>query len=185
MEPKFQKILITLVIGCTLLSGCKKDEKETKNYFSYGEKESLVGSAFTFYMGKLAENNYGKELYLVSEGITFYDKNGVIDSVSGKGNYLVLRIFNTDSIGIASGGYVYNPSFDNYSVGTFGFDSGLILNFDAMPPDVSEEVLINGGEITVVRNNNEYEISFDLDTEANKAIKGFYKGKLKEYFYKK
>lgn len=184
MKTCLDKCFLLAVVVSLLSAGCKKDAKEDKNYFGFGESEYLIGSAFTFYMGKLAENDYGKELYLVSEGITFYDKNGIIDSVAGKGNYLVLRIFNTDSVGIAPGDYLFNNSMDDFPAGTFGMESVLVKNFDTSNPDSSEEIRITGGQITIARSESSYEISFDLETEANITIKGIYKGKLKEYIYK-
>jgi hypothetical protein len=178
-------LFATMLISILSLSSCKDDEEDLGNYFSINGKNFAIGSAFTFYLVQVEHGIFMKELYLISDSLQFIEKNGQIDSITGKGNYLVIRVVTNDTIGITPGMYTFNSQQNDFLTSTFGWDSQLVLNFDSNDPYSSKEYLINGGTITIKKGSDVYDVTLSLDCESGIKIAGYFRGKMKEYNYKK
>ena len=64
-------------------------------------------------------------------------------------------------------------------------ETGLIVGYDAASADDPAFVEISGGKVTVTKNADEYEFTFNLTTKINTTITGYYKGKPVIYTEKK
>ncbi len=182
MKTLLSNLLMIIIVSSLMITSCKKDEEQKKNSFKHGDKETLLGSGFIMDDGSIEGTVlYGKELYLLETTLYIHELNGDLDSISGKGDAIGFMLISTDPTGINSGDYTYNANPDEYKAGTFGWETSLMLNIEPNGTSFVAPVMINGGKLSVTKNNDEYELSFDLTTAVNTTVKGYFKGKLKSY----
>jgi hypothetical protein len=184
---KRSKVLILLVLTALSagLKSCHKDENQRQNTFTHGEKETVIGMAFMLNDGNIGQSGYfGKELYLFENSLSFFETNGALDSISGKGDAIGFMLLTNDSTGIATGDYRYNPNPQDLLVNTFGWESEMVLDLLPGSGDQGETIHFSGGKLSVLKlTDSEYEITFKLNSTVNTTINGYYKGKIKTYQY--
>lgn len=179
-------IAIALIIG---FAACKKDEKVKNNSFLYNQKEAAIGSVMGFEYGQSpVAGIYGIEVDFLENTLVMHYTNNFPDSVSGMGDILIL-VFLTNKIDEISPG-VYNYLTSNAPLQSFSIygdgESGLEINMNPTNGTQPGYAEINGGNVTVNKSGEEYEFTFDLKTNLNTTITGYYKGKITLYTdYKK
>lgn len=183
-KPLFQVIAIML-LGVLLFAGCKKDETDPQNSFKYNDKESLIGTAFAGNLGEISSGVYGYYVYLLENKLTVYYNNSAPDSISGIGDYMMIAMVSSDSAGLKPGQYTYSSNATSPDPNTFGYESGLLTNYDGATDLYSGVLLFNGGTITVEKNGDEYKLNLSITTTVNSTITGFYKGKIALYGFNK
>ena len=164
-----------------LIASCKKDDTTPANSFKYNDKESLIGTAFAGSFGEISAGSYGYIVYALENTLTVHYSNSSIDSISGIGDLLQIAMVSADSTGIKPGTYNYSSSTTTFNTFTFGYESGLLVNFNPISETDPAVLLITGGKITVSKNGDVYELNLSMNTNANSTITGFYKGKIEVY----
>jgi len=176
----FQAFAFILICGM-LIASCKEDENTPANSFKYNDKESLIGTAFAGNLGEISAGTYGYYIYFFEETLKVHYVNSSPDSISGVGDLLEIAMVSSDSAGIRPGTYNYSNSQTSFNPFTFGYESGLLVNFDPNGETEPAVLQITGGKITVSKNGDVYEFSLSMNTNANSTITGFYKGELAIY----
>ena len=178
------KIRTTLIAAIALViftfSACDKDEEVKKNSFKYNNKEAEIGTAIGFAYGQTEVSGvYWIAMEYFEKTFTVFYSNGYPDSLAGKGDALLITFLSNKEAEIAPGEYTVKPSSDPSKVFTIDGDeeTGLIIGFDAAGQNEPPYVEINGGKVTVAKNGDEYEFTFNLSTNINSTITGYYKGK--------
>jgi len=178
------KIRTTLIAVIALVfftfSACDKDEEVKKNSFKYNDKEAEIGTAFGFAYGQTEVSGvYWIAMEYFEKTFTVFYQNGYPDSLAGKGDALLLTFLSNKEAEITPGEYTIKPSADPSKSFTIDGDeeTGLIIGFDAATENDPPFVEINGGKVTVAKNGEEYEFTFNLSTNVNSTITGYYKGK--------
>ena len=186
------KIRTTLIAAIALViftfSACDKDEEVKKNSFKYNNKEAEIGTAIGFAYGQTEVSGvYWIAMEYFEKTFTVFYENGYPDSLAGKGDALLITFLSNKEAEIAPGEYTVKPSSDPSKVFTIDGDeeTGLIIGFDAAGQNEPPYVEINGGKVTVAKNGDEYEFTFNLSTNINSTITGYYKGKPEFFIDKK
>lgn len=184
MNLKTSGISIIIIMAIVAVSACKKDEKVAVNSFKYNNKEARIGTVVAEIYGESPSDGvYGAYVYFLENTLILHMLDGYPDSISGKGDLLMLAMLTSDSTGIRAGEYVYSSSEDTYVANTFGYESGLAINIDSSLEEDPTLLELNGGKVSVKRNGDEYEFSFTITTKINSTITGYYKGKIATYNY--
>jgi hypothetical protein len=179
-RPLIQAFAIIL-IGGILFAGCKKDETDPPNSFKYNEKEAPIGTAFAGNLGEVSTGSYGYYLYFLENTLKVSYVNSAPDQITGIGDYMMIAIVSSDSTGLKTGEYTYSSSNITFNPNTFGYESGLLIDYDGSTDDYVGVMLFNGGKINVTRNGDEYTFNFSISTTVNSTITGFYKGNIASY----
>lgn len=114
------------------------------------------------------------DLYFTDSGITINDDK----DITGKGDFLYLRLFSSQENELTAGKYLYNNQ-DNFS---FLLNRAThFFEFESSKGDglKREGIDIDSGSISVALENNIYTITLKLIDENGKAVTGYYKGTLK------
>jgi len=100
---------------------------------------------------------------------------------------LILAFLSNKETEIPTGEYIFQATSSTYAAFTIdGEDaSGLIIGYDASSEEDPSLIEISGGKVTVTKNADEYEFTFNLTTKINTTITGYYKGKPIIYIEKK
>jgi len=175
-QTLIKTVVLVFAISASLAS-CKKDKVETKNSFKYNQKESEIGTTMGFQFGALDGGVYGIGVEFFEKTFTVHYVNGLPDSLSGKGDLLELTFLTNNETQIASGVYNFLDLNTATSLKAFSIAGGLYVNVDAADSSNPVPIGITGGKVTVTKNSDEYEFTFDLNTNANTKITGYYKGK--------
>ena len=187
MKTKAIKIgLVLLVLGISM-AACKKDENTPINSFKYNQKEAEIGTAlgFTYGQGAVPDVQWFAMQFL-EKTLTVNYVNNYPDSISGIGDALQLTFLTNKLTEIPAGEYVISSSGSDYTAFTIDGDfSGLIIGYDATSGEDPSLIEISGGKVTVTKNAGEYEFTFNLTTNINTTITGYYKGKPVIYSGKK
>lgn len=184
MKRTITHSLAIIFISSILFAGCKKDETDPKNSYKYNEKESLIGTAFAGSLGEVSEGSYGYYFYLLENTLTVEYVNSAPDKISGIGDYMMIAMLSSDSTGLKTGEYTYSSNVNTVNPNTFGYESGLLINYDGSTDMYSGLMLFNGGKITVSRSGEDYTVNLSISTTVNSTITGFYKGKIAIYKYR-
>jgi len=178
------KIRTTLIAVIALviftLSACDKDEKAKKNSFKYNNKEAEIGTVIGIAYGQTEVNGvYWIAMEYLEKSFTVFYENGYPDSLAGKGDVLLLTFLSNKEAEITPGEYTVKPSNDASKAFTIDGDeeTGLIIGFDITNENDPPYVEISGGKVTVAKNGDEYEFTFNLSTNVNSTVTGYYKGK--------
>jgi hypothetical protein len=181
MKQTYIQAFAVILIGSLLTASCKKDETTPANSFKYNSKESAIGSAFAGILGEISDGTYGYYVYFLENTLTVHYDNSSIDSISGIGDLLEIAMVSADSAGIKPGVYNFSSSQTTFDPFTFGYESGLLINFDYTSETPPTMLYFSGGKITVVKNGDIYEVTLSITTTANTTITGFYKGGIEVY----
>jgi hypothetical protein len=178
------KIRPTLIAAIALViftfSACDKDAEVKKNSFKYNDKEAEIGTALGFAYGQTEVSGvYWIAMEFFEKTFTVFYQNGYPDSLAGKGDALLITFLSNKEAEITPGEYTLKPSADPSKPFTIDGDdeTGLIIGFDAATENDPPYVEINGGKVTVAKNGDEYEFTFNLSTNVNSTVTGYYKGK--------
>jgi len=164
------------------LASCKKDKAETKNSFKYNQKESVIGTAMGFHFGLMYTGVYAIGVEFLENSLTVNYVSGSPDSFTGKGDVFDVYFLTDKETEITTGVYNYLP-VDSTTTSLKAFSiigasaSALYINVDAASGTNQATLDVTGGKVTVTKNADEYEFTFDLKTSVNSTITGYYKGK--------
>jgi hypothetical protein len=174
---RFAFLLLSLSAIIFIITGCKKDEEETrKNAVTYNgtEYDLSFGTLENFGKDPL-DPAYNLDLTIYSSGFTLPAGTSNIDLLTGSGQIIYFELYTSGSTALDSREYVFDASASGNN-GTFDY-SILGINFDSSSYDGDLHEITNG-KITVVKNGEEYEITIDCKEASGKTITGFFKGKL-------
>lgn len=181
MNQTLIRIAVVIFAISFSLASCKKDNSETKNSFNYHEKESEIGTVMGFQFGTADGVVYGIGMEFFEKTITVNYVNGLPNSLSGKGDILDISFLTNKLTEIPGGVYNYLDLNTATALKAFTFigltESGLYVNADTSGSENPAAIAITGGTVTVSKNGEEYEFTFNLKTNVNSTITGFYKGK--------
>jgi len=188
MKLPLLKTGILVIAICLSLAACKKDEPAKKNSFKYNQKEAEINTALGLQFGESSATGiYAIGMEFFEKTLTIHYANNYPDSLSGKGDVLLVSFLTNSLNSIPAGVYDYLPS--NAAMKTFSIvgdgESGLLINLDFSSSDDPSTLEVSGGKVTVGRSGDEYEFTFDLKTTVNTNITGYYKGKPVIYSDKK
>ena len=172
-----------ILIGAVLFAGCKKDDPAPQNSFKYHEKESLIGNAFAGNLGEISAGSYGYYIYFMEKTLTVHYTNSGPGELTGIGDYMMITMASSDSTGLKPGEYAYSSSEVTFNPNTFGYESGLLIDYDGSTEYYAGVLLFNGGKINVTKNGDEYTFNFSISTNVNSTITGYYKGKIAIYAF--
>jgi len=182
MKKNVKAVSLLLAFTIMLIS-CKKDSNDAipENSVKYEGVEYPLTTGYLEYYGKVSgKQSYNMDLTLVSSGLTIYEVEGEIDSVSGTGNILYFEIFTSDSNALDSRTYIFDPE-ETHEAGTFDYAIvGLNLNVLTFEGDY---FAIVSGSIKISKKGEEYEVSVNCRNGTGKDITGFFKGTLKYFDY--
>lgn len=174
-------LIAVIVLVIFTLSACDKDEKSKKNSFKYNNKEAEIGTALGFAFGQTEVSGvYWIAMEYFEKTFTVFYQNGYPDSLAGKGDALLLTFLSNKESEITPGEYTLKSSDDpakSFTIDDNDEETGLIIGFDAAIENEPTYIEINGGKVTVAKNGDEYEFTFNLSTNVNSTITGYYKGK--------
>lgn len=179
-----KSLLINSILAFTFfisLMSCKKDETDPQNSIKYNDKESLIGTAFAGNLGEVASGSYGYYFYFLENTLTVSYANSAPDQITGIGDYMMIAMVSSDSTGLKTGDYTYSSSDITFNPNTFGYESGVLIDYDGSTDNYAGVLLLNGGKINVTRNGDDYTLNFSISTTVNSTITGFYKGKIMSY----
>jgi len=177
MQTTFFALIALVILS---LSACKDDEETKKNSFKYNQKEAEIGTALGFAYGQTEVNSvYWIAMEFFEKSFTVHYSNGYPDSLSGKGDAMLITFLTNKETEISPG--VYNVKLSSAAYTAFSIDgeeeTGLIVGYDAASNNEPPYIEIISGKVTVAKNSDEYEFTFDLTTNINSNITGYYKGK--------
>ena len=188
MEARALKIGMFVLALFISMAACKKDEKTTINSFKYNQKEAEIGTALGFAYGQSDVNGvYMVAMEFFEKTFTVHYAGGYPDSISGKGDALFMTFLSNKQTEIPTGEYNFKLSSAASVAFTIDGDqeTGLIVGYDATSSEDPTFIEISGGKVTVTKNADEYEFTFNLTTNINTTITGYYKGKPTVYPGKK
>jgi hypothetical protein len=175
MKRQFSILALLSIVSFAMVISCKKDQVVGYK-FTYELKDYSLKSGYLISNGSTnhtPKDTYGFDLMLVGSGITF--NNSSID-FTGKGDFISLKMYSIDPESIASGQYTYDIFSSKDSL-TF-IDGVVGINYDLVSKTDTTIYYIKNGVIDVEKNGNTYSLDFNLYTEENKQVKGFFKGLL-------
>lgn len=173
---------LLLVIVALSFQSCKDEEEQPENNFAYGNKKAMIGNVWGGYVGESPTPGvFGSAIFITENTLTWHYNGGFPDSISGKGDILIIEFTTSQLMGLPSGKYTYSSNINPpFYANTFGMESFMIINYDSNN-DEGDEVEFNGGTIDVTQSGDEYELKLNINTKANTTITGYYKGKITMY----
>ena len=183
MKTKLINIGMIAIVLFISLTACKKDEKVKNNSFRYNQKEAEIGTAMGIRFGESdIAGVYDVFMMLFEKTLTVHMKDGVPDSLSGKGDILFID-FLTDNINeITPGEYNLNTSSAVSKAFTIvSEESGVLVNIVSFNEYPAGSLQLYSGKVAVAKNGDEFEITLNLNTNVNSTITGYYKGKINMY----
>ena len=177
---KIRILLMLLLVAVVLAPGCKDDDddKTPSNQMTIAGNNFELSQAFIMSYGQLSGEGYNFDLTMFSPGLTMYEVNGEIDSVTGIGHALFFEIFSASENMLSSGDYSYDAD-ETEAPGTFDFASAF-TDYDPQTEEGTEYEIISG-KLTVVNSSDAYTFTFEGVTDNGKAITSYYKGVPKIY----
>jgi hypothetical protein len=175
MKKQFSILAVLGIVFFALTISCKKDQVvgykftyELKDYSLKSGHQVLIGST-----NHTPKNTYEFDLMLVGSGITFDNSS---NDFTGKGDFISLKMYSIDPESIASGQYTFDIFSSKDSL-TF-IDGAVGINYDIVSNTDTTIYYIKNGVMDVEKNGNTYSLDFDLYTQENNQVKGFFKGLL-------
>jgi hypothetical protein len=172
-------VLVLFIAGLSTIS-CDKSKEAISpaSQMSYNDKTYDLSQGIGHSEEYESEGIEELNLFLLTSSFKVQLTNGRIESYTGTLTGLFLGIYmKRNTKGLDAGEYVCDSNGDGTPNTFYG---GVVLNADPDGPSNFENNL-EVGRISVKRNNNIYEITFDCTDGEGKAVKGFYKGELKNF----
>ncbi|UII27489.1 hypothetical protein LVD15_03390 [Fulvivirga maritima] len=174
------KSMLFVALSVVLLTSCSDDDDEneiTGNYVSIEDNEfNLKGGALEFQdvvVGESGEDLSWLSLMLYSDGLEVYESDGEIE-VDGEGFGMFFEALSSAEVeGLGPGKYTY--------IGDMAIEAGLLFYGDYEDVGGNLEGAFVSGAMTVEKDGDDYEITFDMVNEEGHKLKGYYKGSL--YYY--
>lgn len=176
-------ILVLLAAIAIVFAACGDDDDDDDTSTPKTNEIVVNGTSYPLSSGVII--NYGEtdpgvynlDLSFFSDGITVVETGGMIDSAYGTGNILYFEMFANIATDIPAGSY----GFDTVNMGAGTFDyADYAINIDVEDPNgVYDEIY--GGNVTVAKDGNTYEVNYSGTDENGKTVTAYYKGTLKYY----
>lgn len=179
----------TIVIFLAVMA-CKKDDKKStpKNYFKIGDKTYTVANASMENWGLDTDTSdfwvydgYNIDLALFSSGLTLQTTSSGYLNVLGKGQILYFELYSTSGTNLDNGDFTFDPSSGPYQVGTFDY-CDYSLTWDETNSD-NDWIPVSSGKITITRNGNDYELTFDCQDIYGTKVTGHFAGTFHYFNY--
>jgi len=177
MNNKKYLIVIFILIGISSLffQGCKKENsnpENEKNVFSYKGEEYELNNCYFL----IEEDNNTYEIHIALTSSSIYWSQDIQD-FKGTGNIVAFFGLNSDGS--------YNVPSGKYYIGDDSFgDSFAIINGDVEAYENAIECESNGGSLEILNNgNDEYEIKFELFTDDNEKVSGYFSGNVTQRYF--
>ena len=150
---------------------CTSDSETPDSNFTYNNESYKLGGGFIDYNQKSFTNGiFTHELWLFSSSIELKPGVGPV----GTGQGLAFSFNSSSDTKIESGTYQLGAGYDK----TFNINWGnVLMNLDFLDDKADADDFVSGS-VTVKENNGSYEISFNLQTENDLTVTGYYKGTL-------
>ncbi|HNY08237.1 MAG TPA: hypothetical protein PKL64_09120 [Bacteroidales bacterium] len=172
------KILLGLFLfTVAVIAGCNKksDDNVGNGYFSVGSTSYPLFTGFLVNNGHWGSATaYSYDLSLLTRDFYLYVTDDVIDSIRGHGQMLHFKFYASDSLSLNPEVYVY----DAEQLGTAGtFTNGNVF-FNFYPVSLRYDSIrqITSGQITILKNGNDYQLSFEGKDERGQNLTGYYEG---------
>jgi hypothetical protein len=183
MKNTVNQAIISLLLIFVIFVSCKKEEKEVQqNAFRYNSKEAEIGTALGIKYGVTTSPGvYAINMIFFEKTIIVHSLTNFPDSASGTGDALFLTLLTNNETEVTPGEYTLIPSVGvpKAFVIDGNDDTGLLVNYDISHGGGGYAYLdISSGKVTVTKNGDTYEFTFNLNTTVNSTITGFYKGKV-------
>ncbi len=187
----FNVVLAVVAAGLLFSTGCGKKESNPDNHFVYQDTTYALSQGFISSY-QIFDSLYEHTVLLLSDGFTVVWETGnpsAIDSISGRGNGIIFNMIGLSKDGLEDGTYTgavsSSKSFDLPADKTWDFGTAVMNYSDTGDNDnVGTEVDFKKGNITVKNlGNNRYEFSFDVTSEENHQLTGYFKATLKPFVF--
>jgi len=179
MIKNIRVFAILFIFTAVAFFGCNKKDDSTpdKGYFSLGSKTYPLLTGFLVNNGHSGTTSaYYYDLSLLTRDFYLYVSNDAIDSIRGHGQMLHLNVYASDSLSLNPGVYTY----DTAQLGNAGtFTNGTVF-FNFYPVSLRYDSIrqITSGQITVLKNGNDYQLTFEGKDEKGQDWSGYYEGTL-------
>ncbi|MCE7044135.1 hypothetical protein [Dyadobacter sp. CY312] len=174
------KRILYLFIFLSAVWGCGNNDIEPKNQvFNDGVSYELdKGAVIDYGRTDGATQGYSLNLYLMSPEISILGKNGVPDSISGKGHLILFEMYSSTAKELAIGKYEFDATASTKEK-SFG-PARAIFNANYQTK-TGDEYQIVSGYVIVSKRDNRYIIDFDCMDNRGKRMNGYYKGEIAYY----
>ncbi|GLB48588.1 hypothetical protein [Neptunitalea lumnitzerae] len=172
MKNLFTKgLALTLMASIVLFTSCKDDDNssntpEAGGTLTVGTTTVDLESALLTPYGPYTATSYNIDLELASVEIDEETLEPIMDGSPIADLYL--EVFTDNAATLSEGIYTYSLTGD-----AFTFDYGDVT-FDVMGEDFMN---VNAGTLTILRDGNTYEITFEGTTADGTNVSAYYKGK--------
>jgi hypothetical protein len=178
MRNKFTKLLVLGIVSFSVVMVCcKKDDTKIENGFTYELNDFTFKSGHQTAYGQTTHSpnaTYMFKVILASSGIAF---DNASNSFTGKGDFIHLTMYSMDSESLSPGLYTFDRFTSKDSL-TISDISSVCINYDIVSKTDTTIYDISSGVVDVVRYGSVYTLDFDLYTDEEIQVKGFYKGSL-------
>jgi hypothetical protein len=166
------KKLYFIFMVVAVLSSCKKDNSGPSNNITYNGKAYDISKGYLENKGLWNTGLYEFDLTLASENITMTENS----NASGVGNATSFQMLSSSATELSAGSYTFSTA--GTTANTFAGYVG--LDFDIA--NVSGTLLnLVGGTVTIKKDGDNYDITFNGVIATGKTITGAYKGTLIYY----
>ena len=173
MKKTFSLLTLALLF-VALLTGCRNDDEDRKNFLKIGSTEyKITDGVLENYGISLNSDGYNMDLTFLTEG-TALSVNGSDVTISGNGHAVYFEAFTSTATHLDNGDYTYSTT-KPYPIKSF--DYGGV--FDVNNGTASNFVQVKGGKLSVNRNGDNYVITFNTTDESGNPVTGRYQGTLK------
>jgi hypothetical protein len=167
---KLKYTLTGLLFFGLLFTGCKK-EAEKVNYLQVSDGTFEITHGSLEYYG-VSVNGYDIGMNLFTSGITV-DGEGYW---SNSGTVIWLEFISTASDGISSGSYVFSTSLAAFTIRNISYCVSWVSGSSS-----NEWVYLSSGNVSIVRNGNNYEINLKGIDSNGKVVKTNFTGDFEMY----
>jgi uncharacterized lipoprotein YajG len=187
----FTKVLI-MAMAVILFLGCQTNEEETQidNYLEFNGETHEIKTAVVTVIHETSpntnwmENPYGLNVLFLTKEIAFDTSNSIMDvkNVESLNDLTVISFSDKAFMGTRKEleSTVYNLGYDSNNEYTFR-DCELLAHYSVINEEYSQDYTIDSGILSVNKKGNEYEFSFQCETESGISISGQYKGAVDEF----
>ena len=161
-----------LMMGASMVSCDKDDDKEFENKVTYEGTEYELNDGYLEYYGVWGDSTYNFDITLVSSDV---DYNVVSGIPTGTGNIIYFELFSSSSTELVPGTYVFDP--DGTSEANTFDEGNFALNFN-FTTETGLVRQISLGSLIVEKEGSTYKLTIDCTDSAGKKITGNYEGTL-------
>ncbi|AZQ43273.1 hypothetical protein [Nonlabens ponticola] len=171
---KFNLILLlalfSISLSCTSDDDNDDDNNIGENFFTLGDDDYALTQGFIEDYGDNGNDSYDFDITLLGDG---FEVDFDSEEIRGKGDAIYLDLNSDDMEDLSDGTYVFAQDRDSFTL----VDAAVIIDYD-IQEETGTQLAVIGGEVILSKSGNDYDITFDLDTQDRRTVTGSYRGSL-------